>query len=415
MAPFQQFQYQALSSVRSTRLITLFPADQPDSDICIELSECVLESTLEYAALSYTWGDQQPTIEITCNGKILRVTENVHMALRRLRSNNGEQRTLWIDALSINQQDEAEKTAQVSEMGLIYSRAQRVNVWLGHPPPAMGMFFEFVRVEIEGSACEPEIADGTVYSFHSYSFNLNWIVNKAPRICTLTISLAAHISEYRAALHQFCSAPYWTRIWTIQEVVLNSNCWVYLGDAEPIRMSDLQESLLRIETVIGERWPNLGGNRRRAQDPGVLYPACGSPIDVMSFHQPGMVRSLDPDPEELRLLMTKKAKNPHDLFFACRALFPDTFGRIVVDYRRDLSDIITELTAHIIQRATDVGSLLSLICLCPPVPRAPSWAINMQWDGLRKHTSHYLGSYWTLPQMNSPRRTESFQTERLYR
>ncbi|KAK7999231.1 hypothetical protein PG991_014906 [Apiospora marii] len=146
MPPSQQFQYQPLGSARSTRLITLFPApaSQRDSEIIIELSECALESTIEYEALSYTWGDQQPSRDITCNGAMLRVTENVHLALRRLRSDQGQQRTLWIDALSINQQDEAEKTAQVSEMGLIYTRAKRVNVWLGYPTEVMVKFFDLV-------------------------------------------------------------------------------------------------------------------------------------------------------------------------------------------------------------------------------------------------------------------------------
>jgi hypothetical protein len=42
-------------------------------------------------------------------------------------------RTLWIDALCINQADNAEKAVQVTLMGMIYSKAKRVAVWLGPP------------------------------------------------------------------------------------------------------------------------------------------------------------------------------------------------------------------------------------------------------------------------------------------
>ncbi|KAK7911998.1 hypothetical protein PG985_014479 [Apiospora marii] len=350
MPPSQQFQYQPLGSARSTRLITLFPApaSQRDSEIIIELSECALESTIEYEALSYTWGDQQPSRDITCNGAMLRVTENVHLALRRLRSDQGQQRTLWIDALSINQQDEAEKTAQVSEMGLIYTRAKRVNVWLGYPTEVMVKYLD----------------------------------------SRLTPSLTADIAGFTDALHQFCSSPYWTRIWTIQEVVLSSNCWVYLGDRNPREIMKLQASLARIELDIKEKWKQV----RNTQDPGALYPPwreLDTPTKVLSLHKSWTNRH--PTAENLRLLMTKKAKTAHDLVFACRALFPNHFGKIVVDYQRDLSDILRELTAYIIPQTYDVGSLLGLVSLCPPVPRAPSWVLNLQWDRPPKTTSHYSG------------------------
>ena len=42
-----------------------------------------------------------------------------------------ETRTLWIDALCINQNDERDKTDQVKVMAQIYENASRTLVWLG--------------------------------------------------------------------------------------------------------------------------------------------------------------------------------------------------------------------------------------------------------------------------------------------
>ncbi|KAF4625929.1 hypothetical protein G7Y89_g12234 [Cudoniella acicularis] len=55
---------------------------------------------------------------------------NLDNALRVLR-NHDTPRCLWIDALCINQKDDAEKSVQVALMGSIYSKALRVVIWLG--------------------------------------------------------------------------------------------------------------------------------------------------------------------------------------------------------------------------------------------------------------------------------------------
>ncbi|RFU25078.1 hypothetical protein B7463_g11261, partial [Scytalidium lignicola] len=59
----------------------------------------------------------------------MEVTTNLEAALRELRAQNIT--TLWIDALCINQNDLLERALQVMRMGLIYSRAQAVVLWLG--------------------------------------------------------------------------------------------------------------------------------------------------------------------------------------------------------------------------------------------------------------------------------------------
>ena len=63
----------------------------------------------------------------------MNITQNLFVALRRLRHLE-KSRTLWIDALCINQEDTKEKEVQVAMMGQIYSRASCGLLWLGEEP-----------------------------------------------------------------------------------------------------------------------------------------------------------------------------------------------------------------------------------------------------------------------------------------
>jgi hypothetical protein len=104
----------------------------------------------EYEALSYTWGDAREwanckiklanhTWSAKFAGRIplsrfsnssFYVRPNLYAALMHFRhvTNNI---CLWIDAVCINQDDQEEKTAQVSRMHEIYSEATNVCGWLG--------------------------------------------------------------------------------------------------------------------------------------------------------------------------------------------------------------------------------------------------------------------------------------------
>lgn len=88
----------------------------------------------KYEALSYTWGPPQKTdcvAVLTPSGlRALDIGHSLAVALRHLRYQD-EPRTLWIDAICINQTDLEEQSKQVGRMGVIYKMAHRVVVWLG--------------------------------------------------------------------------------------------------------------------------------------------------------------------------------------------------------------------------------------------------------------------------------------------
>ncbi|RYP14370.1 hypothetical protein DL765_006415 [Monosporascus sp. GIB2] len=88
-----------------------------------------------YETLSYAWGSTDNPKPIIVDGaandaNTIFVTQNLDVALRHLRL-TGESRTLWIDAICIDQNNVAERGHQVSKMTNIYARASQVLIWLG--------------------------------------------------------------------------------------------------------------------------------------------------------------------------------------------------------------------------------------------------------------------------------------------
>lgn len=114
------------------RLVTLLPSPCKDAPIECTLSIGNLDNqNLRYEALSYEWGDTNgPRYDILLDGQSFTVRRNLWHALRCLRTEFSG-RTLWIDAICINQEDVSERNHQVGMMGHIYSFATSVRVWLG--------------------------------------------------------------------------------------------------------------------------------------------------------------------------------------------------------------------------------------------------------------------------------------------
>ncbi|KAH8157592.1 hypothetical protein CIB48_g10653 [Xylaria polymorpha] len=121
---------------RTIRLIELSPGDFSVLPIHCQLVERELAPSLSYKALSYSWkgDDVSPDVAIFCNSKPIYVSANLHAALRRLRTPNEVVR-LWVDAICINQQDDAERAYQVRMMRDIYQNSSEVLIWLGETGP----------------------------------------------------------------------------------------------------------------------------------------------------------------------------------------------------------------------------------------------------------------------------------------
>ncbi|KIM96069.1 hypothetical protein OIDMADRAFT_90441, partial [Oidiodendron maius Zn] len=111
------------------RLIHLQPG-QGDEPVSCSLVAANIDDSLQYEAISYVWGEWWDAAKLFLDGIPFKVTKNLYLALECVRSPTDE-KVLWADAICINQEDPAERSAQVRIMRDIYERAHRVLVWLG--------------------------------------------------------------------------------------------------------------------------------------------------------------------------------------------------------------------------------------------------------------------------------------------
>ena len=154
-------------------------------EISCELEHRTLGSKPIYEALSYTWGEELVLKPIRVDGQPFFVRENLYNALQNFRLPT--QRTLWVDAICINEADIQERNYQVSLMSYIYSRAQQVLVWLGDAPEP------YTQEELKKT-----------------SSPTSWSVAKRNAIS---------------------NHPYWWRRWAMQELILAKDAKYYLGQA----------------------------------------------------------------------------------------------------------------------------------------------------------------------------------------
>ena len=126
------YHYQALEHADSIRLLELFPGD-PEDQSRIRLFQVRRSQDYDYEALSYTWGEASlidNALEAGSECRI-RITRNLKDALVDLRPIYAS-RTLWVDAICIDQFNAQERRHQVALMGSIFKGAECVVVWLGN-------------------------------------------------------------------------------------------------------------------------------------------------------------------------------------------------------------------------------------------------------------------------------------------
>ncbi|KAI1755452.1 heterokaryon incompatibility protein-domain-containing protein [Xylaria castorea] len=224
------------------RLVTLLPGSITSRVQC-KLSYHTLDEGPRYDALSYCWGDPKATQPITLDGHPLNVTAELERALRHLRVLD-ENRTLWIDALCINQNDAIERNHQVADMFHIYQTAQRVRIWIGRESEEYDSNFgkklkSYLARYWEDSKqptqrCNLRI--GFKHSSHWNALKLIELFGKPSRgdIYDTYDDMGSSL-EHPSVQQAWCdlailaSRPYWARVWIQQEIVRQTNVIVHCG------------------------------------------------------------------------------------------------------------------------------------------------------------------------------------------
>jgi hypothetical protein len=100
-----------------------------------QLSIWSLDELPDYAAISYTWGEDPPSVDLICDGSLLQITPHLAGALRQLIVSEKDCSLWWVDAVCIAQNDADEKAAQVRRIDEVFAGAKFVTIWWGEATP----------------------------------------------------------------------------------------------------------------------------------------------------------------------------------------------------------------------------------------------------------------------------------------
>ncbi|KAF2765402.1 HET-domain-containing protein [Teratosphaeria nubilosa] len=168
-----------------------------------------------YEAVSYCWSTIPGTAGIELDGKVFVTTASSEAALRRLRLVSSS-RTVWIDAICIDQSNVDERSQQVSLMGEVYSQTTRTLVWLRPSSVDPGVLLASPYAVYEEMRKETDDFDALD----------DWEKMRAVlhrnSMRALTIDLAPLVDLY--------ASPWFRRVWVLQEVALPPTSSCYYGE-----------------------------------------------------------------------------------------------------------------------------------------------------------------------------------------
>ncbi|KAI1505463.1 heterokaryon incompatibility protein-domain-containing protein [Biscogniauxia marginata] len=189
------------------RLVTLKPGIWSDKISCT-IHVVPFDGQQMYETLSYVWGSPDNLKSISLNDHDFKVTENLWLAMRRLR-NPSTPRVIWIDAICINQKDDDEKSQQVAMMGEIYKGCENCVIWLGESDERAAPGVQSVTAVRAFELMDVLATDHHLPDLPCFS------EEEGQRT-----AISEKYEDHFMALKHLLGLPWWRRIWVIQELAL---------------------------------------------------------------------------------------------------------------------------------------------------------------------------------------------------
>lgn len=166
-------------------------------------------------------------------------------------------------------------------------------------------------------------------------------------------------------LQCLANAPYWTRVWTLQEIA-HSHVKLLCRNDHVIDLKSVFDSI----GFVGTRRIDRPGFKyhevffRSNQDPRIEHPYSWSKELDLYY---------------MSWFISIKASDPRDKIYATRGQFARTFGKITVDYNRSISPIFADATKQIICEGSDYATgmiVLANASRSTTLRDLPSWAVD---------------------------------------
>ncbi|KAI1309263.1 HET-domain-containing protein [Xylaria venustula] len=333
----------------------------PNPDVDSTLYDPSLDDSTDtpvpvYEALSYAWGSPEKgeMIEIEVSMimdenmsrnisacRHLPITRNLAIALRHVRLRD-RPRTLWIDAICIDQSNIQERSAQVQRMGEIFSSARDVVAWLGPSFTSSRLALNTLRRIGE----QLELSNTTFHNFpapHWFGHDGQVALAQLPSMDELD------------AIAQLCKVPYMSRLWVVQELVLASaKSVVKCGDDE-LPWPLFRRAMLRFSSWVDSI-------------PVQAYQAL-SPVIAICLTQSAL--SL---PTLLYNHHGRGCADARDKVYACMNLLdPALRQHIVADYSKSVLDVFKEVFLEFLGREERLEQLPYAGICTLPASDWPTW------------------------------------------
>ncbi|KAK5657260.1 hypothetical protein OQA88_3319 [Cercophora sp. LCS_1] len=204
--PYKYTQLGALP--RPFRLLHLLPGNGREPIACRLVHASLDDEVGTYESLSYVWGEAYAPVAIQVDDGVLHIGPNLRGAMLDLRHPDAV-RVIWADAICINQEDDDERTRQVGSMGDIYSNASQTVIWMGPVSKEADKAFAMID-KLHNEAIEAKKNPGI-------------IANRGGGSKYQEISTETPLESV------FLKHPWWTRVWTAQEILLARRAMIVIS------------------------------------------------------------------------------------------------------------------------------------------------------------------------------------------
>jgi Heterokaryon incompatibility protein (HET) len=341
---FANLVYKPLIHDDSIRLLVLEPGLAMQTIRC-RFEYRRLSEEPPYEAISYVWGPALPTYRIILDRCIFVIRGNLYHGLcqlRHLRKN----RTLWIDAICLNQDDIPERNHQVQQMKRIYESATGTLVWLGIPGRREREALKLLQLVEEAKRMTPGV-DVT-----------KMIADR------LHPNSSSHLMS--EAFSSFFSNTWFTRVWVQQEFAVSRNIQFVHGRIS-LASTTIRNAVDAVRSLFSNEF-NLLNESIPPRELFVLRDRHQSRAPGRTL--PGMLASK---------FGQLKASDPRDHIFSLLGLVEDAeYNLAVVDYKASVKDVFVEAMSQCLYYCpTGFFELLSLVSYLPQGEyrkSLPSWA-----------------------------------------
>ncbi|SCV33731.1 related to heterokaryon incompatibility protein (het-6OR allele) [Fusarium fujikuroi] len=296
-----------------------------------------------FVALSYVWGDLNDTLPLSVSGQTIAATRNLHHVLNCLFASRFDE-LLSIDALCIDQQNREERASQVSMMEELYSHARYVLAFLSPQSEPFKLGLDY----LEATARDTMIHFDPSISPHLTVQDFN-----------------ASDKPLQDSIISFFAAPWWTRVWTVQDSYHeNSCCW---AARRPIDGS--AHGFLDIPSEINGGLTIYTTTLRMKHFMDMLVPGKLYTEEVLAA---------------ISLFRVRHCSDPRDRafgYFGLRSPGLDMKREISVDYNMPVADLYKSLAVKLIERSQTLDVLSHVLHESGIRKRTeglPSWVPD--WD-----------------------------------